>query len=117
MIKVKIKRKTTGDIESVTISGHAGFADPGQDIVCAAVSGISFGAINAIERLLGVELPAEQGQDGFLRCTVPQLEPDVHEKTQLLLDGMVASLQSVALEYGKFVKVDDFKANRRWISC
>ena len=70
MIKVQVKRKTAGDIESVTIHGHAGYADPGQDIVCAAVSGISFGAINGIDRLLGVELPTEQGKNGFLRCTI-----------------------------------------------
>lgn len=112
---MQVKRNTTGDIESITISGHAGFANPGEDIVCAAVSGISFGMINSIDMLLGVELPAEQGKDGFLRCTVPSLESAVHEKVQLLLDGMVASLQSVAIEYGKFVKVDDPKVTRRWM--
>lgn len=114
MIKVHVKRRATGDIESIVIDGHAGYADPGKDIVCAAVSGISFGMINAIDMLLGVELPCEQGESGYLRCTVPALPPQVHEEVQLLLDGMVASLQSVAIEYGKFVRVQDNKVTRRW---
>ncbi|RXT14730.1 ribosomal-processing cysteine protease Prp [Ammoniphilus sp. CFH 90114] len=115
MIKVHVKRRTSGDIELITIDGHAGYADPGQDIVCAAVSGISFGAINAVDMLLGVKLPVEQGENGFLRCTLPVQQPGVQEKVQLLLDGMVASLQSVAIEYGKFVKVYDQLPTRRWM--
>lgn len=114
MIKVNVKRRASGDIESITIDGHAGFANPGEDIVCSAVSGISFGMINAVDMLLGVELQVEQGESGFLRCTVPSLKQEVHEKVQLLLDGMIASLQSVAIEYGKFVKVNDTKPTRRW---
>lgn len=115
MIKVHVKRRASGDIELITIDGHAGFADPGQDIVCAAVSGISFGTINAIDMLLGVELPVEQGENGFLRCSSPVYQPEVQEKVQLLLDGMIASLQSVAIEYGKFIKIHDQKSTRRWM--
>ncbi len=117
MIKVQVKRRASGDIEMITIDGHAGYADPGQDIVCAAVSGISLGSINAIVTLLEVELPVEQGESGFLRCVVPGYPTAIHEKVQLLLDSMVASLQSVAIEYGKYLKVNDSKVNRRWISC
>src|SRR5699024_3538205 len=113
MIRVYVKRTTTGDIASFTIDGHAGYAEPGQDIVCAAVSGISFGTINAIQSLLSVELPIKQGEDGFLSCKVPRFKANVHEKIQLLLDGMIASLQSVAFEYGQFVTVtDDQNKNR-----
>ncbi|WP_134700032.1 ribosomal-processing cysteine protease Prp [Ammoniphilus sp. YIM 78166] len=115
MIKVHVKRRASGDIESFTIDGHAGFADPGHDIVCAAVSGISFGTINAIDMLLGVQLPVQQGESGFLRCSVPDRIPVGQEKVQLLLDGMVASLQSVAIEYGKFVRIHDQKPTRRWM--
>ena len=34
--------------QEVTISGHAMFAPKGQDLVCAAVTGITFGAANYI---------------------------------------------------------------------
>lgn len=103
-----MKRRAAGDIESVTIDGHAGYADPGFDIVCAAVSGISIGLLNAMEKLLEVEPAVEQGESGFLRCTFPDnLEEDVQEKLQLLAEAMIISLQSVAAEYGKYVRVLD----------
>ena len=31
------------------MQGHAGYAEPGQDIVCAAVSALVINTINAIE--------------------------------------------------------------------
>lgn len=115
---MRVKRDDAGDIQSFTIVGHAGYADAGEDIVCAAVSGISFGAINAIYQLLGAELSVEQGEDGYLRCRVPRFEPETDRKVQLLLDGMIASLRSVAVEYGQFVQVkDDTNYLRRWHSC
>ncbi|HJV44299.1 MAG TPA: ribosomal-processing cysteine protease Prp [Bacillota bacterium] len=115
MITIVVKRQPSGDVQSITIDGHAGFDDPGKDIVCAAVSGISFGMLNAVDRLLGVELPVQQGDSGFLHWELPELESEKHQRIQLLMDAMVASLRSVAIEYGKFVKVHDTKVNRRWI--
>ena len=116
MIIVQVKRATSSnDIESITIDGHAGYADPGYDIVCAAVSGISLGMMNAVEMLLGVKLPVSLGESGFLHCEIPKLEQEKHERVQLMLDAMIASLQSVAIEYSKFIKVRDINANRRWI--
>jgi uncharacterized protein YsxB (DUF464 family) len=117
MITVHVRRRTSGDVEQITINGHAGYADPGQDIVCAAVSGISLGMINAIEIQLGIALPVKQGKDGFLQITAPVLDSDMHLKLQLILDVMISSLQSVALEYGKFVKITDTQKKRRWASC
>ena len=117
MITVQVKRKTSGDVKSVTIDGHAGYGVQGEDIVCAAVSGITLGMLNAIELLLGVKLPVQQGDSGFLHCELPELEGIKQERIQLITDVMVASLQSVATEYGTFIKVHDAKVNRRWMTC
>ena len=108
MIKVTISRhKTNGTIISFSMSGHAGYADPGQDIVCAAASGISFGTINAIDQLLNTKLHIEMDEKtGFLHCVVPTtLETSTQEKVQLLLEGMLVSLESVASEYGQYITI------------
>ena len=42
-------------ITSLEISGHAGFAESGNDLVCAAVSGITFGLLNALDELTDVK--------------------------------------------------------------
>jgi uncharacterized protein len=115
MITVAVKRQPTGDVQSITIDGHARYDDPGKDIVCAAVSGISLGLLNAVDMLLGIDLSVQQGDNGYLHWEIPMLEREKYRHLQLLMDGMIASLRSVAIEYGKFVKVHDIEANRRWM--
>lgn len=108
MITVQVKRRSDETIEKVTISGHAESADYGRDLVCAAVSAISLGGINAIELLLNIELPAVQGEGGFLDVEVPEgYEPELVAKMQLLLEGMIASLYSVAVSHDKYVRIAD----------
>ena len=54
MINITINRNEIGMIQSFTMSGHADFANHGQDIVCAGVSAVSFGSINAVHELTGI---------------------------------------------------------------
>ncbi|PJN87387.1 ribosomal-processing cysteine protease Prp [Bacillus sp. mrc49] len=94
-------------IASFTLSGHANFAKKGSDIVCAGVSAVSFGAVNAIMSLTDVEPEIEQGKEGgYLRCTIPgNLPQESEEKVQLLLNGMLVSLQTIERDYGKYMKI------------
>lgn len=106
MIQVTIERTNSERIHAFTISGHANYANRGEDIVCAGVSAVSFGAVNAIIQLTGLQLDIDQGENGFLRCTVPNNIPsEVDEKVQLLLAGMVVSLQTIERDYKKYVHI------------
>ena len=106
MIQVVIQRNQRGEITAFQVNGHAGYGEPGEDIVCAAVSAISIGMVNAVEAVLGIRLPAEVKEDGFLRCWLPVIADEAaHGKVQLLLEAMVAALQSVETEYGQYVQI------------
>ncbi|MFD2446210.1 ribosomal-processing cysteine protease Prp [Bacillus sp. CGMCC 1.16607] len=106
MIQITINRLESGLISSFTLSGHAQFANRGQDIVCAGVSAVSFGAVNSVIALTGIEPMIEQGKDGFLRCELPSnLSEETQMKVQLLLEGMVVSLQTIEKDYGKHIKI------------
>ena len=106
MIKITINRNETGLIQSFTMSGHALFADHGSDIVCAGASAVSFGAINAIHELTGITPEIEQGEEGFLNCRFPEhISDSVQENIQLLLKGMVISLQTIEEQYGEHIKI------------
>ncbi|WP_337221629.1 ribosomal-processing cysteine protease Prp, partial [Vibrio cholerae] len=48
MIWVKVKTREDR-ICALEITGHAGFAESGKDIVCSAVSSIGTGLLNAID--------------------------------------------------------------------
>ena len=49
MIKVSIYKNDEGKMIGFRLSGHAGYAEHGQDIVCAAVSALVINAMNSIE--------------------------------------------------------------------
>ncbi|MFB5194724.1 ribosomal-processing cysteine protease Prp [Bacillus sp. AFS073361] len=106
MINITIYRTESGTIHSFEMSGHALFADRGKDIVCAGVSAVSVGAINAVHELTGVTPDLEHRADGFLRCVIPEgLPENTQEKVQILLEGMAVSLRAIEEEYGKHIKI------------
>jgi len=111
MIEV-IVRRTDNDIREVTLSGHAYAAEPGSDIVCAAVSAVSLGTLNAVHLLIGITPEVQQAErgGGFLRWSVSPLQDEkLHEKQQLLAEGMVIALLAIAEQYGEYVQVQDQK--------
>lgn len=103
MIRVLLKRDRSGSIRSFSVEGHAEYGEYGQDIVCAGVSAITVGTVNAAEALLGVSLECEM-KDGLLQASVPRfLEGDKPEKLQLLLESMVVMLRSIEESYGDYI--------------
>ncbi len=111
MIEVTVLRSDCG-VQEITISGHANAAKYGEDIVCSAVSGISFGILNSVHVLLGIKPDVEQDRQkgGFLRWSVHELDdPALQEKQQLLAESMILSLYAISQQYGKYIVVRDLK--------
>jgi len=106
MITVKIERGA-GRIRKFTVSGHARYDDPGKDIVCAGVSAVTVGAVNAIEKLTGI-VPKTRMRGGWLSAEVPESGDKVLDiQTQWLLEGMVVSLETITTAYAKYVQIQD----------
>lgn len=106
MIRVHIERTAKGKVSSFTMEGHAGFAEHGHDIVCAGASAVAFGSVNAIMALTGIEPAIEQSESGYLKCSFPdQLSEDTSNQVQLLLEGMIVSLQTIERDYKSHIKI------------
>ncbi|PTX59403.1 hypothetical protein C8P63_11299 [Melghirimyces profundicolus] len=109
MIRISLFHDGEGRLERVVLQGHAGYAEAGKDIVCAAVTGIAIGLTNASETLLGVRIHQEdvdEEEGGYLDCRLPEdLDPEKRERVRFLLEAMAASLQSVAKEYPSYVRM------------
>lgn len=107
-----MKRKQD-EIEEIQISGHAYAAEPGRDIVCSAVSAVSFGILNSVHHLLGT-IPqvetAEQG-GGFLRWSLHSFPDDEkqREAQRILAESMIVSLFGIAQQNGKYITIQDPK--------
>ncbi len=95
------------EIHAFEISGHANSGPYGYDLVCAAVSAVSFGAVNAVSELCKLTLDIEQGgEGGYLFVALPT-NCSAHQKqrAQLIFEAMVVSLQTIEREYHKFIKI------------
>jgi uncharacterized protein len=106
MIHVSMFR-SQGDITGFEISGHAESGPYGHDLVCAAVSAVSFGAVNAVVSLCGFEPDVEQGgEGGYLKITLPEgLNESIHSRAQTLLEGMQVSLETIEQEYEQYINI------------
>ncbi|WP_075620456.1 ribosomal-processing cysteine protease Prp [Paenisporosarcina indica] len=107
MINVVIEKERSEKVRSFEMKGHADFAEHGKDLVCAAASAVSFGAVNAILSLTKITPDIQQGQDGgYLKVSFPQnLDSKTDEQVQLLVQAMIVSLQTIEHEYGQHIKI------------
>src|SRR3954468_17849053 len=104
MIKIIIDEQPSGHIRSFEMEGHADFAEYGKDLVCAAASAVSFGAVNAIIALTGKTPEIQQGSEGgYLKVSFPETEENDHD-TQLIVKAMIVSLQTIENDYGQHIK-------------
>lgn len=99
MIKVKVT-KDSDMIKSVSILGHAMYADFGKDIVCSAASSIATTTINGILSFDKEGLSYEVSKDGLV---IKNIKTD--DITQTLLNNMISLLKELENDYPTNVEV------------
>lgn len=99
MIKFKVKRSADGKIVRLEVRGHAGYAEHGSDIVCAAVSTACTMTINGIEAQNLAKLTYKES-DGFLTCDIPE---DREQGADLLLNSLMITIYEIAKQYKKYL--------------
>ncbi len=87
------------------VAGHAGFADHGQDIVCAAVSALAQTAVLALERLTEATVSVDIGE-GSLACRVEKAG-EHSTRAWIILESMRLGVQEIAAHYPEYVEIHD----------
>ncbi len=102
MITVEIR--TSGEeYAGFQSKGHAGYAEEGYDIVCAAVSVLTVNTINSIERFTEDAFQAEAAE-GMVRWKFTELP--LSREAKLLMDSLVLGLEDIQETYGeKYIKI------------
>ncbi len=99
MIKVSFYKNAEGKITGFRCLGHAGFADNGQDIVCAAVSVLVINTVNSIERftsdIFDLMKDEKKGEIDF------RIISKLSDKSSLLLNSLFLGLQGIREDYGQ----------------
>ena len=78
------------------LTGHAEYAEPGEDILCSAVSALAINTVNSIEELTSDHLIAEV-KDGTLRAKV---RGEVSQASHILIKSLQIGLCEIYREYG-----------------
>ena len=99
MIKIKIN-KDNENYKSISIKGHAGYAENGYDIVCASVSSIAITTINAILSIDKDSIIYSE-EDGLIELGILK-SSDIINK---LLDNMVNMLEELKEQYKKYIEI------------
>ena len=100
MTQITFQKTTAGEYKGFTCDGHAGFADYGEDIVCAAISVLVINTINSLEQLTGEQIQVETDEDaGSIRCRF--VNQPLKETSRVLMDSLVLGLTQIEKQYGK----------------
>ena len=97
MIRFKVWR-SADQYKGFETSGHAGYAEDGDDIICSAVSVLTINTINSIEEFTEDAYQVEQAEDGgYLRVLFPE---DLSDRAGLLMDSLILGIKSIQADYG-----------------
>ncbi len=94
-----IFEKKDNCLVSVDMTGHAGFADSGKDILCAAASSALMTAVNGITECAGIEGITEVSDNRVFFKTSPSRE------AHIFLDALRLQLCNIEEQYRGTVKV------------
>ncbi|MDO4378436.1 MAG: ribosomal-processing cysteine protease Prp [Erysipelotrichia bacterium] len=100
MVKVKVE-KINDSIKFIDINGHADYGQYGNDLVCAAVSSISIGLLNAID-ILAPQKCDIQLSENRIRIMVLNNE----EVVQTVLSVGLIQLKTIEEKYPKNLKIE-----------
>ncbi len=87
-------------ISNLEVSGHANYAQLGEDIVCAGVSCIMYGTCNALIELC-VDGFKYEINEGYFKIDVLSDDKNI----QLILKTALIQLETVHTSYAKYIKI------------
>ena len=92
-------------ITGFSVSGHSGYAEAGQDIVCAAVSAVVGMAEATINDVCGAKAKVRvKEEDARVTLTLPAV-CDEEESVQAVLAGLLLYLCNLRDEYPDYIEV------------
>ena len=92
-------------ITGFSVGGHSGYAEAGQDVVCAAISAVVTMAEATINDVCGAKAKVRvKEEDARITLTLPS-SCDEEEAVQAVLSGMMLTLISLREDYPDYIEV------------
>lgn len=107
MTDITIKKKNNSVVE-VNASGHTGYGESGEDIVCAGVSTLIQSALLGLLQVarINVKFSVDE-QKGSLRFTLPEvLSEEERHDADIILNTMLCGLRDFYTEYSDYINLE-----------
>ena len=102
MVSIKIY-KNQDSYTGFECIGHAGYAESGNDIVCAAISILVINTINSIEEFTSSKMDVSTDEEkGIIKIKFLK-KPE--KDAELLLNSMVLGIESTKKQYSDYIKI------------
>ncbi|MBR1561071.1 MAG: ribosomal-processing cysteine protease Prp [Clostridia bacterium] len=104
---VTFYKRADGALVGFRAQGHSGYAQAGEDIVCAGISALTQTTLNGLVNVARV--PVTHRQDDRTALLEANIGPDANEKqleqAQLLLETLLQGLQAIERSYPRNVRI------------
>ena len=104
MTKVTFYQNSKGQCIGFDANSHAGYAEEGEDIVCAAISALVINTVNSIEAFTKDHYQVDvKEEDASIRL---MFDGNPSMESKLLLDSLILGLQRMEDEqYADFIDI------------
>lgn len=107
MIEVHTCTTGKGEVVELWVSGHAGFADEGEDIVCAGVSALVETALIGLRKVARQKPLESERKKGHVWIRVEPGDPQAWEKAQAILQTTLLGLKDIQKDYPAFIRISE----------
>ena len=83
------------------LKGHSGWAESGNDIVCAGASILTCSCVNTLENIYGIvaRMNEENAEKGILDFDLPEMTEEQNKKAQILMSMLRQGLEDLSAEH------------------
>ena len=108
MTTIIIKRQQNSIIQ-VECKGHSGYADEGEDIVCAGISSITQTALLGLQKVANVKVDYKiDEKTGYLMFKIVEdLDEAKRRDCDAILETMLVGIKDLQDGFSKYIKVED----------
>lgn len=108
MTKICVYRKNE-DIVKFTLSGHTGYAEQGEDIVCAAISTLATATLNGLTEVVKIGIGFEI-RDAYIECVLPdELSVSKRKGANVLLETFYMSIVNLKEQYEQYITITELE--------
>ena len=93
--------KSNDIYKGILVSGHTGFAQEGEDIVCAGISALTINFVNSVEKLTDDKFDIKT-DDGVIDFSFDN-EPS--KESELLFESLLLGLNNIKNDYNEFISI------------